>query len=133
MNPARRLNAAYEQEYLDWYQHTGPYAGVPFDSRTFAQLVREQYPTEPAWADAMERCDRAWHTEWYTTLYPPYENKYVRHRGSFWLQHPQLGKLLVDHLQSGDIAGIEYWARLGRENLEPLEHVLNRLVMHPVR
>jgi hypothetical protein len=42
MNSAHLLNAAYEQDYLDWHQHTGPYAGVPFDPRTFTQLVREQ-------------------------------------------------------------------------------------------
>lgn len=122
--------ARYQQDYLDWHTRSGIYAGVPFDPRPFALLIRAQYPGRPLWAAAMERCTRAWHRTVYTHLRSPYDKERTLYGGGFWLQHPHLGTLLVDLTGQGDISGIEYHARLrylDDPTAEPLESVLARL------
>lgn len=129
MQPNNQHLRAYEQDYLNWYNRAGTYAGVPFDPRPFAQLIHEQHPDRPQWAEAMLRCTRAWHREeLYSYVVSPYDKDGRLHGGGFWLHHPQLGTLLVDLLDDGSIRGIEYHGRFGADRYQqPLETLLPRL------
>lgn len=113
--------SAYEREYLAWYEREQDTVGEPFDPQPFVDAARAQYPDHPELAAAFARCTGAWHrSRLYTYLRMPADRKARWHFiGSFWLQHPTLGKLLVDLLQDPDdgaqvcIGGIEYFDRLG--------------------
>ncbi|MCB9163600.1 MAG: hypothetical protein H6592_04050 [Flavobacteriales bacterium] len=132
MNTARNndWNSAYERDYLAWYEREQDTVGEPFDPQPFVDAAHAQYPDHPELAEAFARCTGAWHrSRLYTYLRMPADRKARWHFiGSFWLQHPKLGKLLVDLLQDPDdgaqvcIGGFEYFDRLGEaDELEAWE------------
>ncbi|HNR55238.1 MAG TPA: hypothetical protein PKJ19_08735 [Flavobacteriales bacterium] len=113
--------SAYEREYLAWYEREQDTVGEPFDTQPFVDAALAQYPGQPELAAAFARRTGAWHrSRLYTYLRMPADRKARWHFiGSFWLQHPDLGKLLVDLLKDPDdaaqacIGGFEYFDRLG--------------------
>lgn len=105
---------AYETDYLAWYHGLHGRHGVPFDPSLFTRLARDQWQDEPALCAAWQECQMEWpSSELYTYLLPPLERVHAgRIVRSLFLEHPELGTLVVDVLDGDRLAGMEYLDRV---------------------
>ena len=127
-NPINNAHLDYEQEYLTWYTREHDVVGEPFDATEFVQLVQEQWSGWPQLAMAFARCTAQWarREEGLYTYFiaPMHMDARWKFAGSRFLQHPTLGRLVVDVLHDGtapgglSIGGIEYLERVMRRVME---------------
>lgn len=104
----------FDREYLQWYFRKVANKGTPFDPRDLASLTRQQHPNKPEWAAAIARCTREWQAdERYTYFISwPARQGVGPCKYGFQLQHPTIGKLIVDALEDGRVVGMEYLDRV---------------------
>jgi hypothetical protein len=119
---------AYESDYLAWHARMHDTVGEPFDPRVFLQLARAQWNDRPQLAETFARCTAHWY-ESEEHLYahfcaPMHRELQGEHAGCLFLQHPTLGRLVVDVRHDADVpgglavSGIEYLERVMRSVME---------------
>lgn len=116
--------SAFEREYLDWYVRAHDTVGEPFDPQVYLQLARAQWSTRPQLAETFARCTAHWYaSEEHLYSYfcaPMHRRLRGDHVGCLYLQHPTLGRLVVDVRHDADVpgglavSGIEYLDRVMR-------------------
>lgn len=124
----QQVHLEYEQEYLAWHTRVNDTVGQPFDPTEFVQLAKEQWSDMPQLAIAFARCTAQWarreeglYTHFIAPLHMDASWKFA---GSRFLQHPTLGRLVVDVLHDEtvpggfSIGGIEYLDRVMRRSME---------------
>lgn len=129
-NPINNAHLDYEQEYLTWYTREHDVVGEPFDATEFVQLAKEQWSDMPQLAVAFARCTAQWprreeglYTHFIAPLHMDARWKFA---GSRFLQHPTLGRLVVDVLHDGTVPG-----GLSIGGIEYLERVMRRVMEEP--
>ena len=122
--------SAYECEYLDWYVRAHDTVGEPFDPRLYVQLARAQWCDMPLLAVAFERCTAHWYRSeehLYSHFLSPKDRRLCGpHVGCRFLQHPTLGRLVVDVHRNNDVPG-----GLAISGIEYLERVMRSAMVEP--